>query len=72
MLMAWDGFVAGLKGYFQSKFGLKNCIYKTKVIQPLGTILHGLARVFLDPMKISLSLESSHMLVIGILCSHRC
>ena len=27
MLMAWDGFVAILKGYFQSKFGLKNCIY---------------------------------------------
>ena len=27
MLMAWDGFVAGLKGYFRSEFGLKICIY---------------------------------------------
>ena len=27
MLMVWDGFVAGLNGCFQSKFGLKNCIY---------------------------------------------
>ena len=25
--MEWDGFVASLKGYFQSKFGMKNCIY---------------------------------------------
>ena len=27
MLMAWDRFVAGLKGCFWSEFGLKNCIY---------------------------------------------
>ena len=27
MLMAWDGFVAGLKGCFWSEFGLKICIY---------------------------------------------
>ena len=27
MLMAWDGFVASLKGYFPSEFRLKTCIY---------------------------------------------
>ena len=27
MLMVWDRFVAGLKGYLWSEFGLKNCIY---------------------------------------------
>ena len=27
MLMAWDGFIAGLKAYFRSEFGLKNCNY---------------------------------------------
>ena len=27
MLMAWDEFVADLKGCFQSEFGLKNYIY---------------------------------------------
>ena len=27
MLMAWEIFVADLKGCFRSEFGLKNCIY---------------------------------------------
>ena len=27
MLMAWDGFIAILKGCFRSEFELKNCIY---------------------------------------------
>ena len=28
MFMAWDRFVAGIKGCFQDKYGLKHCVYR--------------------------------------------
>ena len=42
MLMVWDGFVAGLKDYFRSEFGLKNCIYGS-CQNALATIGHAIA-----------------------------
>ena len=42
MLMAWDGFVAGLKGCFRSEFGLKNCIYES-FQKALATFGHAIA-----------------------------
>ena len=44
MLMVWDGFVVGLKGFFRSEFGLKICIYGSfqNVHATLG---HAIARI---------------------------
>ena len=42
MLMAWDGFVAGLKGCFWIEFGLKNCIYGSCQNAP-ATLGHSIA-----------------------------
>ena len=42
MLMTWDGFVAGLKGYFRSEFGLKICIYESFQNAPT-TLEHAIA-----------------------------
>ena len=46
MLMVWDGFVAGLKDYFQSEFGLKIAftVVAKMLLQPSGTLLRGLAQ----------------------------
>ena len=42
MLMAWDGFVVGLKGCLRSEFGLKNCIYRSFQNAPT-TLEHAIA-----------------------------
>ena len=42
MLMAWDGFVTGLKGCFRNEFGLKNCIYRSCQNAP-ATLGHTIA-----------------------------
>ena len=42
MLMAWNGFIVGLKGCFRSEFGLKNCIYGSFQNAP-ATLGHAIA-----------------------------
>ena len=46
MLMVWDRFVAGLKGCYQSEFGLKIAFMGVSkmLLQPTGTLLRGLAQ----------------------------
>ena len=42
MLMAWDGFIADLKGCFLSEFGLKICSYGS-YRNALATLKHSIA-----------------------------
>ena len=73
MLMAWDGFVADLKGCFQSDFGLKNCIYGSYQ-KALTTLGHAI--VWIGPMvwllvyskfgRPCLSILNSDLLVLGL------
>ena len=42
MLMAWDGFVANLKGYFRSEFGLKFAFTGIAKMIP-ATLRHAIA-----------------------------